>query len=633
MPLIHVLDEATIDKIAAGEVVERPANIVKELVENAIDAGATSVTVEIKQGGITFIRVTDNGSGIRKEDIRTAFLRHATSKISGVEDLDRILSLGFRGEALSSIAAVSQVELITRSEKDLMGYKYVIEGSVEKDFLEVGVPVGTTMIVRNIFFNVPARRKFLKTATTEGNLIADICEHLAMARPDISFRFINGGQMRFQTSGRRDLKEVIYNIYGRDIASQLVPIHKEDDGLVLEGYLGKPLINRSSRNFENYYINGRFVRNNTVSLAVEEGYREYLMQHKFPFTVLHLSIDPEKTDINVHPSKMDVRFDDQQKICDFISSAISSTLKVNEMIPETLLNKSEDETSATPLPEPFELKRMAEIQDSVHNSVADKKDHMDQVSLVTGNTENLSPLQRIIGETLAAKNLTPTNETSNVIKSEKTVMVREPVQMNLFDDKILSRDSFADYKVIGQVFKTFWIIEYKEKLILMDQHAAHEKVKYERLLKKMKDNTVDVQLLAPPIVLTLTGRESTIVREYESAFEAIGFRLEDFGGNEVALRGIPMELYGRDPEELFKDILDELLEGQIRAVPEVIKDKIASMACKSAVKGNNNMSEQELVALLQDLFTLENPYNCPHGRPTVIIMSKYELEKRFKRIV
>ena len=612
---IHVLSEETINQIAAGEVVERPANIVKELVENSIDSGASAVTVEIKDGGISFIRVTDNGLGIPKEDIPKAFLRHATSKIENSADLLRIGTLGFRGEALSSIAAIAQVEMLTKAGDSVIGSRYIIEGSKEIELSDIGIPGGTTVIVRNIFFNTPARRKFLKSAITEGNYIAELLEHLALANPDISVKFINSGQVKFHTTGNGDVKELIYRLFGKDTAYAVIPIDSEHDGISLKGYLGKPELNRSTRNYENYFVNGRYVKNNVISGAIEEGYREYLMQHKFPFCVLYIGIDPAETDVNVHPGKLEVKFKDNEGMADYLASAVSSTLKVREMIPSAVVpTHTEKPKPDTTSAEPFEANRTVREK---HESSID--------------------IRRILGEHV--QGLEPYSETpeqihdNNVIKASDAVIVNTSVQMEMFEDKLLTGDAVAEYNIVGQIFDTYWLFTYKDKLIMMDQHAAHEKVKYEALVKKLKDKTITSQMLMPAIVVTLSPGEMSVLREYIDNFRAIGYEIEEFGGYDISIRAIPTDLYGHDPKELFLSLLDELNSGRISGIPEVINDKLASMACKSAVKGNSPMTEAEIKELLSLLLTLDNPYNCPHGRPTMITMTKYELEKRFKRIV
>ena len=623
MSRIQLLDNATIDKIAAGEVVERPSSVVKELVENAIDAGATAVTVEIKDGGISFLRVTDNGKGIPADQVKEAFLRHATSKIRTSEDLNNIHSLGFRGEALSSIAAVAQVEMMTKTKDSLMGVHYTIEGGKETGFSEVGVPDGTTILVKNIFFNTPARRKFLKTATTEGGYIADLCEHLAMSKPEVSFRLIVNNQVKFHTSGNGDIREIIYRIFGKDFIKEIIPIDCKEDDIHIRGYLGKPSLNRSNRNFENCFINGRYVKSTFLFKAIEEGYRAYLMQHKFPFAVLYFTMDTDKVDVNVHPTKMDIRITDSQKYYDFIVTSISDTLSKPEMIPsieqvETLSKSPKrDHVERNYVPEPFEQKRMQEYKVK------------EDFSYITN---------RLFGEDtpiIAKPAIAKTQPSSENNKASSFVeeSVTSSVQINLFEEKILKPENKDKFEIMGQIFQTYWLVRYEEQLLFVDQHAAHEKVKYEKLMKSIKDKDIFTQTLQPPLVLHLTQKEEAALEEYHTYFESIGFIREDFGSHSIAMRQMPVELYGKSEKRFFEEILDELVENGCKGTPEVIQEKIASMACKSAVKGNQSMNTAEMNTLLEQLFTLENPYHCPHGRPTIISMSKTDLEKKFKRIV
>lgn len=612
MAKIHILDDITIDQIAAGEVVERPSSVVKELVENSIDSGADAITVEIKEGGIELIRVSDNGTGITYEDIPNAFLRHATSKIRSAEDLGKIHSMGFRGEALGSIAAVSKVELISKNKDSLMGGLYRIEGGEEKYRDEIGAPDGTTIIVRNLFFNTPARRKFLKSAMTEGSYIADLMEHLALSRPDISFTFIQNNKTKFSTSGNGDLKEIIYRIYGRDTSSEIIPIISEQDGMTIEGYLGTPVNNRSNRNFENYFINRRYIKSDVIAKGLDEGYKAYMMQHRFPFCVLHITMNTEEIDVNVHPSKMDVRFHDQQRIFQFIVKSVADTLAGREMIADGRLTKNEENKPVySHIPEPFEIKRREETS---------KPPAPVPAVSYSGN------IIHKIGKTAPIHN--------NIIKEKDHILVERPTQLELFDEpRVLSKQSRGQYKIIGQIFETYWLFELADKLYFVDQHAAHEKVNYERLMKKFKENTIYKQQINPPIVVTLTGPEQRLVTEFMSYFIDLGFEIEEFGGNEYALRTIPLELYQNDPKNMFLELLNELSETGLTGTPEVIRQKIASMACKASVKGNMKISLQEMDALLDELLTLDNPYHCPHGRPTIFSMSKYEIEKKFKRIV
>lgn len=620
---INVLDHQTIDKIAAGEVVERPASVVKELVENAIDSGADAVTVEIKDGGISLIRVTDNGSGIEKSQIRNAFLRHATSKISTADDLTDLVSLGFRGEALASIAAVSMVEAVSKVEEDLTGVRYVIEGGVEKELEEVGAPNGTTILVRNLFYNTLPRKKFLKQPQTEGSYVADLMEHLALSHPQIAFRFIINGQNRFHTSGSNDLKEIIYRIYGKDIVRELQEFHTQGDGFSVDGYLGTPAVNRSNRNYELFYINGRFIRSNLIGKAIEDGYKEYLMQHKFPFCVLHFTIDTRRIDVNVHPAKMEVRIAGGQEFYEQLREMIFKRLHEQEMIPEVSLappveehkKEKKEPVKKEAVPEPFETKRIA--QEKAEREKAGRE-----------KAERWKPDQ---GETAAESSVV--RETPHYQGDRAKEKYRPEVQMDLFDDRLLSANAREHYKLIGQLFDTYWLISCQDKLMIIDQHAAHEKVKYERFIKQFREHDIVSQNLNPPLVVTLSGREKECLLQNMAHFEALGFVLEEFGGNDYALSGVPADLYGYQEVSLFYELLDEMAEETFSGTPESIRMKIASMACKAAVKGNARMSVQEADALIEELLSLQNPYQCPHGRPTMITMSKYELEKKFKRIV
>lgn len=658
MTAIQILDSATIDKIAAGEVVERPSSVVKELVENALDACADAITVEIKEGGITFIRVTDNGSGIDSSQIRNAFMRHATSKIRSAEDLTHVVSLGFRGEALSSICAVAQVELITKTKDNLTGVRYVCEGAVEKECSEIGAPTGTTVLVKNLFFNTPVRRKFLKQPMTEGGYIIDLMEHMALSRPDTAFKLMVNGQVKFHTSGNGSLKEVIYRIYGKETASQLLPFEKETKGIKVEGYLGKPILNRSNRNFENYYINGRYIKSSLIAKALEDGYSNYLMQHKFPFTVLHFTIDTEMVDVNVHPTKMDVRFTGGNYLYDFVASSVAAALQQREMIPEALLSEEkEEETQKIKVPEPFEQQRTRQFQvmeeqryEAVRSPSRDifiREAAEESMKAMADNTSSDDDFfvqipARVADSTPTLRTKMPvepaapgTAMPANAEQTEQAPAVKTepPKQLDLFDEKMLTKENRPRYRILGQIFDTYWLIAFTDKLFIVDQHAAHEKVKYERLMKHYHEKDIVTQTLNPPIVVTLSAKEESTFLSCKDVFAGLGFEIEDFGGREYALRGVPVDLYGQEEKTLFLSVLDEMSEGPLHKDLTVVEEKLATMACKSAVKGNHSFSFAEMEALIDELLTLDNPYNCPHGRPTIISMSKYEIEKKFKRIV
>lgn len=681
-----LLDSSTIDKIAAGEVVERPSSVVKELVENAMDAGARAVTVEIKEGGCSFIRVTDNGGGIDKKQVRKAFFRHATSKIRSVEDLYQVKSLGFRGEALSSIAAVSMVELITKTKEELTGIHYRLEGEKEREFSEVGAPEGTTIIVRELFFNTPVRKKFLKSSATEGSYISDLMEHMALSRPDVAFQFIMNGQVRFHTSGNGDIKEILYRIYGREIIKELIPFSASAEGLEIQGFLGSPSVVRSNRNFEFFFVNGRYIKSPLLSKGLEAGYKAYLMQHKFPFALLHFTIDPDRIDVNVHPSKMEIRFHDQPGLYAFLEEQIRGALRRREMIPdvtleekparpavvqkpaakeekteapsslqdnrqrieESLISRPEDKVSAPPEKEPAPASeketRTAETR-TAESGIPRPADKM----AAPVPEEKSTAAQRIGGGDTAgsaggkvhpprtrpeAPQPFETRRLSQMLREEEGVyQVQETRQMELFEEKLLTKEAVQSYRILGQVFDTYWLAQYEDKLLFIDQHAAHEKVKYEALVSKMKNGAVDSQMLTPPLVLNLSAREAHLLERYASYFAELGFEIEDFGGNAFTVRSVPCDLYGHYEKDFLEAILDELEEEPPHGAPAVIAEKLASMACKSAVKGNHTMTCREMEALLDQLLKLENPYHCPHGRPTIITMSKYELERKFKRIV
>lgn len=665
MAEIHVLDDVTIDKIAAGEVVERPASVVKELVENAMDAGAHAVTVEIKEGGIEFIRVTDDGSGIEQNQLRNAFMRHATSKINSVVDLMSLRSMGFRGEALSSIAAVAKVEIVTKTKDDMTGTRLCLEGAKETSFEEVGAPDGTTFIVRNLFFNTPVRRKFLKTAMTEGSYITDLLEHLALSRPEISFKYVINGQTKFYTNGDGDLKAIIYRIFGRDIANELIEFQAVDEEITLKGFLGRPTLNRANRNFENYFVNHRYIKSKVISKAIEEGYQSYMMQHRYPFCVIHITVPPESVDVNVHPTKMEVRFSNQNSLYKLIAENIADFLSHQEMIPEATLGpdiKASKKEKSIPkpkieAPEPFEKERRFAEQASAsghppnvspnilkeengynkpYESSYDTKNTVNQQNafFVDNRESKKQPSQNVMtGKILGTPAKEPEPKNLGVIKNKDHIIVEKPEQLNFFDEKILTKEAKQEYRIIGQVFDTYWIIEYRDKMLMIDQHAAHEKVKYEQILTKVEHNEIYTQTLTPPVVISVTPKEAALIHSYEQYFKELGFEIEDFGMNAYAIRGVPIDLFGHDIKELFEEVLTQMSESPVRGVPQIIREKIASMACKAAVKGRHSMTYEEADKLIEQLLELDNPYNCPHGRPTIISMSKYEIEKKFKRII
>ena len=665
MANIQVLDQKTIDQIAAGEVIERPSSVVKELVENSIDAGATAVTVEIRDGGTSFIRVTDNGSGIDRDQVAVAFLRHSTSKIRVVEDLFHVASLGFRGEALSSIASIAMVELITKTRDADAGVRYVIEGGAEKKLEDMAAPDGTTFLVRSLFYNTPARRKFLKSPMTEAGYISDLMERLALSRPDISFQFINNGQTKLHTSGNHNLKDVIYHIYGREIAANLAEIDAEQGPVRITGFIGKPAVSRGNRGFENYFINGRYIKSNVIARGIEEGYRTFMMQHKYPFTALHFTIDGGLLDVNVHPTKMELRFSNQEQLYRFVRETVHQGLMGRELIPEVKLNedepvkKAEDkpqQPQAAPTPQERNLEYFMEQMRKRVNAEFEEKKAAKQVEArpvlkddSIFSNEELAMLEPKIEKrqqeqpVVQAEEKTPVPECAvepGILREDGVYRVtrieKAPdtayEQQDLFDHRLLNPKTKSDIIIIGQLFETYWLVQFEDKFYMIDQHAAHEKVLYERTVKTLANKEITSQMVSPPLILTLNMQEAAKLAEYQDYFQELGFEIEPFGGKEYAISAVPANLYGLAEKDLFMELLDDL-EYVSGKNTEMILDKIASMSCKAAVKGNQRLSTAEAKELIEELLTLDNPYNCPHGRPTIISMSKQEIEKKFKRIV
>lgn len=729
MPNIHVLDQSTINKIAAGEVIERPASVVKELLENAVDAKATAVTVEIRDGGISFIRVTDNGCGIPREELPLAFLRHSTSKIQSVEDLFTISSLGFRGEALSSIAAVSQVEVITKTAGSLTGTRYQIEGGLETGCEEIGSPDGTTFIVRNLFYNTPVRKKFLKTAATEGAHVADLVEKIALSHPEISIRFIQNNQNKLHTSGNHNVKDIIYTVFGREIAASLLPVDKAGEAVSVKGFIGKPVIARNNRNFENYFINGRYIKSGIICKAIEEAYKPYMMQHKYPFTLLHFTIEPEFLDVNVHPTKMELRFRDSELMFRMVRDALSQALDHRELIPQVELEEKnsfgalrEGRRAQSGKPElsmgrasqrrqeevpaggniGFQLRPKVSAWSGESSRAAGAGQIQPEFGLLKSKETKVSELRPLKQEGTRELEFGPlkqeearkpglrplrqtetkepelknpeesvcvvkderavygsTNSSSSdekrrevneeltalLLGSRETAVPIEPQteekceeekqgqQMDLFEEKLLDEKSRSRHKLIGQLFDTYWLVEFNQSLYIIDQHAAHEKVLYEKTMATLKTRQYTCQMVNPPIILTLGSREQVMLQQNLRYFTDIGFEIEPFGGREFAVRGVPDNLFSIAKKDLLMEMIDGLSEDGMAGNPDMIYEKVASMSCKAAVKGNHHMSAAEADRLIDQLLELDNPYACPHGRPTIVSMTKYELEKKFKRIV
>ena len=651
------------DKIAAGEVIERPASIIKELVENAIDAGASAVTVEIKEGGISFIRITDNGCGIPKGEVPLAFLRHSTSKIRSVDDLSTVASLGFRGEALSSIAAIAQVELITKTKDEVTGTRYRIEGGAEKSIEDTGAPDGTTFLVHQIFYNTPARRKFLKTPMTEASHVSELMTRLALSHPEVSIQFINNGQEKLHTSGNGKLKDIIYHVFGRDIANNLLETNERIDGIQVQGFIGKPIISRGNRNYENYFINGRYVKSNIIAKAIEDAYKDFTMQHKYPFTALHFTMDGTDLDVNVHPTKMELRFSNQQGVYNFIYNALKQTLSEPELIPRVELPEAKEvpvkaekiverkqEQPMTPVREErktpvieeeknldYFMKKMRERVTAYHQQVTKVKPTpapsvvQENVNYEALPASQVAAVKQPVPEqrTVAKE---PMPEQAVAPREEKSVVTEK--QLDFFEEKLLTKKAAQEYKIIGQLFETYWLVEFHEQLYIIDQHAAHERVLYEKTLRGMKDREFTSQYLSPPIILNLSMQEEEALNTHMDIFTNIGFEIEPFGGDSYAIRAVPDNLFSIAKRELFTEMLDQLVDGiHSSLAPDIVAEKVASMSCKAAVKGNSRLSAAEVETLIGELLELENPYHCPHGRPTIIAMTKRELEKKFKRIV
>lgn len=660
MAKIQLLDQKTIDNIAAGEVIERPASVVKELVENAVDANANAITVEIKDGGMTLIRVTDNGIGIPKDQVKTAFLRHATSKIRSVEDLLSVSSLGFRGEALSSISAVAQVELVTKTAESFSGVSYKIYGGEEEAFDDIGAPDGTTFLVKNLFYNTPARRKFLKSAITEAGYVEQMMVHIALSHPEISFKFIHNNKNKIYTSGNGKVKDIIYHIYGRDVAGALIPVQAQSEDVKVTGFVAKPYVSRGNRNYESYFINGRYIKSSIIYKAIEEGYRTFTMKHRYPFVCLDFKINQELLDVNVHPTKMEIRFRNGREIYELVVDTVREALLqkdlVQDVLRETPKKKEQPKTKEVKKPEPFEVNRRKE---ETHKMDQTMKDFAKMRQSQTN--QQGQGVQQIEKSSIAANSIghraKPEGMKQERLKSESSQTAKKPTyaglnyntqkkefpqyktdelssnQMTLREDPVFSVQARPDRKILGQLFKTYWLIEYEDQLFIMDQHAAHEKVNYERLMKNFKEKEIYSQRLEPPMVVTVSMMEAEALERYKDAFAGLGFTIESFGGNEYCIREVPANLYGIGERDLFMELLDAVSQENGTMDTEVIASKIATMACKMSIKGNQRVSLMEVEHLLDELMKLENPYQCPHGRPTIIKMSKYEIDKKFKRIV
>ncbi|SHJ30501.1 DNA mismatch repair endonuclease MutL [Pseudobutyrivibrio xylanivorans] len=627
MGKINLLSQETIDKIAAGEVVERPASVAKELIENSIDAGATAISVEIKGGGIEYLRITDNGSGIDKDQIQIAFLRHSTSKISSAVDLDNVRSLGFRGEALSSISAVSKVELITKTKDSLLGASYIIEGAKEISLTDIGAPDGTTFIVRQLFYNTPARKKFLKSGSTEGSYVFDVVEHLALSHPEISFKFLLNGKEKLMTSGNGSLSDTIYQIYGRQIASNVLDIDYSDDKVSINGFIGQSIIARGNRAFEHFFVNQRYIKSNNLSRACEEGYYGFLMGHQYPFFVINIAFTDSAVDVNVHPTKQEVRFENESQICELLTKIVNQRLRKREDVLETHI----DEPVVKPQPI---------IQQPVYKAQVEPSPEYTTTSSMTLSEPEIIPPPKPVKtpEPFERDRLEKIKQSITAQIHSDTPYEKKFAEKNRGGEKyeqisFLNKEAVKEHKIIGQIFDTYWIVEYDKNMYIIDQHAAHEKVLFEKTMARLKNNEMTSQMISPPVIVSLSPQDVLLFENYREAFEKLGYRVESFGGNELAINAIPGNLLNLDPKAFFLEVLADCQSYKASDSFDMIIEKVASMSCKAAVKGNNRLSIPEIKTLINELLDLENPYHCPHGRPTMISFSEYELSKKFKRII
>ena len=696
---IHVLGTDTVNQIAAGEVIERPSSMVKELVENALDAHATQITVEIRGGGIEYLRVSDNGDGIGEDDIVNAFLPHATSKIRSLSDLDSILSFGFRGEALSSIAAVSDVELITKTKEDFFAHRIQIHGGEMGEVEEVAGVDGSSFIIRNLFFNVPARKKFLYSESTESNRVEDMVEKLALANHRVSFHFIRDGKTRFQSIGSPRIEDVVYSIYGKEQSKESLPLEgayypSKITGMPtvhIRGILGRPSITRANRQYELFFVNGRFVHDGLLSRALEDAYKPFLMQHKFPFAILFLDLTPNLVDVNVHPQKLEVRFQNRDSIYQAVFNSVNKTLSEANLIDENPLSvflkeekKKAEFQSELLLRKESEERAQGLTMDRVQGLAKDRvsevpKDIRPGTPEVTAQKETIvefernafappetdfrlterkqedegtgKPVQSIRYEefdltkslnsikeerqntensSFVEENTILSSVTSASIQTEEAKETKEG-QESLFTAPFLSEEARISHRIIGEVFQTYWLIEYGNSLYIMDQHAAHEKINFERMMRRKKEKEVFSQNIIPLSIHLSTG-EREVLEEYKKEFLEMGYLwVEERSG--ISLTAIPVDFPTVRQEEVLLEILDGLTEDSAILEGESIYNKIASMSCKAAVKGNQKISVAECDTILQELLQLDNPFACPHGRPTIVAFKKQDLEKMFKRIV
>ena len=651
---IVLLDDLTINKIAAGEVIERPANVVKELVENSIDAGATSICIDVENGGITYIRITDNGKGIAPDDVEIAFERHATSKIRSANDLIKVSTMGFRGEALASIAAIAKVELITKTKDNDIGTRIVVEGGKILLKEECGAPNGTTITIRELFFNTPVRYKFLKKDFTEGGYIEDAVSRIALIHPELSFRMTNNKKEIIRTSGNGDMQSVVYSIYGKDIAQNLVDVNLEYEGIKVTGVAGKPEIARSNRSNQLFYINGRYIKDKILSAATEEAYRTLIPHGKFCFCIINLEMNPELVDVNVHPAKLEVRFSEEGKVFKAVNASIKNALLKQDITKESTVDEEEArEETKEEIKETVEEKKkiggLFDIFRSKSNVVdfpkkeenleyKEKDESENKITTLKENEEKyyLEDTQKTM--TIEVQN-NSVEEKKEIVKEEIVdeetgeIIERKP-QENLFENIAIVEEkaNIPEYKILGVAFKTYILLELDEDVYILDQHAAHERVLYEKVKKNFyKDGGKDIQMLLLPDILELSKRDMRTVRDNIKLFEQSGFALEEFGDNTIKITGVPVICFDMDTKELFMDIIDGI-DFTNRTTKQDVEEKfIATVACKAAVKANMALEESEIRGLLDQLLILDNPFTCPHGRPTAIRITKTEIEKKFGR--
>ena len=605
---INILDENTINKIAAGEVIENPASVVKELIENAIDANAKNIVIEIKDGGCQLIKITDDGDGFLKDDIELAFINHATSKIKDINDLFDINSFGFRGEALASIAAIANVNLITKSRnsKDLQGYSFSIRFGKDSGLVDAASNYGSTIEINDLFGNVPVRKKFLKSPAKEAAYINDVVTKCAISRPDIAFELYIDDKLKFSSNGNSNLEEIIYSLYGKDIYSNLVKVRDNVKGIQVNGLIAKPIVARNSKNDIIYFVNNRYIKSSIIQKAIENAYEGYLMQHKYPLVILNISISNDLVDINVHPKKLEVRFSDNDIVYYAVFNTIRNKLSSTDLIPEIKLSDDDDNYSNQL---PYE-----NTSEKVENNNSKDIDELPKLSDI---------LKYKVNEGLNVNNFL------NKLSSNTDIRINQKIEESSFIEKTFQNDSVY----IGQIFKTYLLFEFDDKLYIVDQHAAHEKINFEKIMKMYSDGKTLSQKIFPSIVIRLTPLQFEEVTEHLTDFSKAGFEIELFGDNDIKVEAVPFQIINIANKELLYDMIEGFVDSKNKEQYGSIVEKIASIACKKSIKANHIVSEIEARELIKELFRLDNPYNCPHGRPTIISLTKSDFEKNFGRII